>query len=136
MDSVPFPPGSQAPGSPDKDYVPDLEPKLRGLAENWGKGRPRGAVNGATKRAREFAELILCSQEYRDSLVRRIRTDSLAPNIEALLYHYAYGKPKERVELSEAPPQLDAFSDDELQLRAAAVFRAAREQVAIEKVDA
>jgi hypothetical protein len=63
-------------------------------------GRPIGARNKATVAHEKFCRAILESQEYRASLRRRILADTLSPVIEALLHHYAYGKPKLQVHLT------------------------------------
>lgn len=51
-----------------------------------------------TTTIQEFAKRVLASREYRQSVVDRIVTHSLPAQIEAMLYHYAEGKPTERVE--------------------------------------
>ena len=61
-------------------------------------GRPKGVKNKATIEIRDFARAILDSEAYQKSLARRVVDGTLAPGIEALIYHYAYGKPKEIVE--------------------------------------
>jgi hypothetical protein len=109
-----------------------LDQRLKNIAQNWGKGRPRGTQNKVSAQAREFAQNILTSPEYRASLVRRIQQDDLPPVVETLLYHYAYGKPKERIEVSEAPPQLDELTMEQLQVRAAMVFEKARQTALLE----
>jgi hypothetical protein len=48
--------------------------------------------------ARSFCRGILSSHEYRLSIERRIFLNELPAAVECLLYHYAYGKPTERVE--------------------------------------
>jgi hypothetical protein len=47
---------------------------------------------------RDFAQGILNSQQYRESLMRRILMDELPPAVEVLLYHYAHGKPPDKVQ--------------------------------------
>jgi hypothetical protein len=49
--------------------------------------------NKATQEIKEFARNILISDSYRRSLVRRIEAGK-APQMEVLLHHYAFGKPK------------------------------------------
>jgi hypothetical protein len=46
----------------------------------------------------DFCKNILQSKEYRDFVIHRIYTRNLPPAIEQLFYHYAYGKPVERLE--------------------------------------
>ena len=78
--------------------------------------------------AREFAEGILNSREYRESLIRRIKSDTLPAAVETLLYHYAYGKPKESIEvnLGTSAQDLSNLSNEELAVRAEALAKAAR----------
>lgn len=47
---------------------------------------------------REWAQALLDTQEYKDSLVRRIKNDSLDPRVEVHILALAYGKPVERIE--------------------------------------
>lgn len=65
-----------------------------------GPGRPPGAPNRRTKVARERALELLEHPDYKLSLLRRIQTDTLAPLMERSLWEYAYGPPKQRVEIS------------------------------------
>ena len=62
-------------------------------------GRPKGSMNTATRLAQAFASSILDTEEYKQSLMRRIRADTLAPAVEVLLHHYKYGKPKDTIEV-------------------------------------
>jgi hypothetical protein len=61
-------------------------------------GRPKGLQNKATRELKEFARSLLESKRYRRLLKRRINAGT-AGRIEELLYHYAYGKPHDTVEL-------------------------------------
>jgi hypothetical protein len=65
---------------------------------NAGKGRPKGALNKATREIREAAQALLDRPEYRISLQERLDAGR-APHMETLLHFYAWGKPKERIEL-------------------------------------
>jgi hypothetical protein len=60
-------------------------------------GRQSGTPNKATSEIREAARLLLDDPEYRRSLRTRLISGKAGP-IETLLFHYAYGKPKETVE--------------------------------------
>lgn len=62
-------------------------------------GRKPGAQNRTTVEAKAFCVRVLKDQRYVKSIWRRIKTDSLAPAVETMIWYYAAGKPKERVEL-------------------------------------
>lgn len=80
-----------------------------------GTGRPKGRLNNVTLEARDFARCILDSEEYRASLMRRIQADTLPPQIESLLYHYRYGKPKDTLEVNVTSGQgLDELGAEQL----------------------
>jgi hypothetical protein len=64
-------------------------------------GRKKGIPNKATGELREFAQRILESEEYRESVRRRV-IDGASPKIEELLYFYAYGKPADTLDLSNS----------------------------------
>lgn len=62
-----------------------------------GPGRPKGAVNKATREIKDIASGMLSDPAYVESLRRRL-TSGKAPHMETLLHHYAYGKPKESLD--------------------------------------
>ena len=57
-------------------------------------GRKPGTPNKATVEIKEFARSILEDPLYQKRLKDRV-IQGKAPHIEALLFHYAYGKPTE-----------------------------------------
>lgn len=61
-------------------------------------GRAKGGHNATKSEAARFASEIVESPEYRESLMRRVRSDRLPPAVETLLLHYRYGKPVDRKE--------------------------------------
>lgn len=69
--------------------------------------------------AKEFARLVLGSAEYRVSLMQRLKLGALPPAVEALLYHYAFGKPVERVEVKDKSkrPAFDEMTEQQIQER-------------------
>ena len=69
-------------------------PPVKGKA-----GRPPGSVNKATARVRTVAQLIVEDEEYLKMLKLRIKSGD-APHMEILMWHYAYGKPKDNIEVS------------------------------------
>lgn len=62
-------------------------------------GRQAGVPNKVTRTAKAICQGLLESDEYRASVVKRIAAGKLAPPVECMLWHYAYGKPKETHEL-------------------------------------
>ena len=64
-----------------------------------GGGRPKGVPNKATVEIKDLSRRLLEDPEYQASLKTRLRRGT-AQAIERELYHYAYGKPKDTVELT------------------------------------
>lgn len=64
-------------------------------------GRTKGSVNKYAGVGREFARRMLGDKEYLKSLRERLRRGK-APEIEKLLFLYAYGRPLEKIELTGA----------------------------------
>ena len=62
-------------------------------------GRPPGSPNRTTLEVRELARHQIEDPEYQASLRRRMIAGK-APQMEMLLFHYAYGKPVERHEVT------------------------------------
>jgi hypothetical protein len=65
-------------------------------------GRKLGVQNRATGEIKEFAASILEDETYQARLRQRI-INGESPQVEQLLYHYLYGKPKTELELSRKP---------------------------------
>ena len=63
-------------------------------------GRPKGVPNKATRDVAAICRAMVEDPEYLKYLTHRIYTGQAPPGIEALVWHYAYGKPKERMEIS------------------------------------
>ena len=63
--------------------------------------------------ASAFARKLLDDAMYQEQLKIRLMDGSLPSNIEALLYHYAYGKPVEAIEIT-GNSEIDKMSDEEL----------------------
>ncbi len=61
-------------------------------------GRRNGTSNKVTAEAKAVCAAIVDDPTYRKKLIARAKAGELAPAIEAMLWHYAYGKPKEQVE--------------------------------------
>jgi hypothetical protein len=63
-------------------------------------GRAKGTPNKATVEVKEAARLLVDDPEYRKTLKERLLAGTAGPGVETMLWHYAYGKPKESVELT------------------------------------
>lgn len=82
-------------------------------------GRPFGSRNRIKLEGRLAAGKLLESPEYQESLIRRIKADTLPPAIEVMLWHYRYSKPAEVVEVEVSEKgALSAASTAELSVRA------------------
>jgi hypothetical protein len=64
-------------------------------------GKPKGTPNCATVEGRELAQRLVNSAEYRRQLRRRLLAGDLPPAVEVLLLHYAWGKPRDVLELHQ-----------------------------------
>jgi len=104
---------------------------MKTLAETLGvidPRRPDAPVPKAKKlTAKAFSEEILNSDEYRSALLCRILMHTLPPQIESLLYHYAYGKPVEHVEVKDVTDPLEEFSAEQCEKRALQLLEVARQ---------
>lgn len=72
-----------------------------------GPGRPKGIPNKVTAEIRQLARHLLQDKAYRRSLRRRLVNGTLGP-LEIVLWHYAYGKPKDQL---ETPPTSDRVAE-------------------------
>lgn len=79
----------------------------------------------ASRAAKEAAKLIIESESYRRSLVARAAAGTLPPGIESMLWHYAYGKPTETIEM-KVREDLSGLSDQQLAQRAEQIAAALR----------
>lgn len=75
--------------------------RRRGLGRPFASGnpgRPKGAVNKASRDIKARAREILEDPEYLVALKARINKGN-AQQVEALLFHYGYGKPRDIVQI-------------------------------------
>ena len=63
-------------------------------------GRRPGSLNKVTVEAKEFCASIVDDPQYQAKLRARALAGNLPPALEAMIWHYAKGKPKEQVDLS------------------------------------
>ena len=68
-------------------------------------GRRAGTPNKATREIRDAARRLLEEPAYLRSVRARL-LEGKAPQLEVLLHHYAYGKPKDTVEQVGPPQQI------------------------------
>lgn len=80
------------------------------------------AKSSRLNEAASMAQKLLSDPSYLEHLKIRLMDGSLPSNIEALLFHYAFGKPVETIAV-EDNRDIERMSDDEL-LEAARVLRA------------
>lgn len=98
-------------GSKQANEKPRLEngKKTRRVGDGTpGPGRPKGRLNDATLEVRIAARALVEDPEYRENLRSRLVAGELPPPVECMLWHYAYGKPKETVavEVTRGPVAL------------------------------
>lgn len=72
--------------------------KAKGMAKVG--GRQKGAKNKASNGIRKFAAMLLLDRTYRRELRKRLNDHTIDPGIHRMLYHYAYGRPPEKIELT------------------------------------
>jgi hypothetical protein len=100
--------------------LPSVEEEMRQRAEAQG-AQPsvvsEPEPDPETLSAKDFAKKILNSKEYRQSIRDRIQLHSLPPGIETLFYHYAFGKPVDKLEVNDTTVSLDNVSLDSLKER-------------------
>lgn len=101
---------------------PNATPEARASAAAAARASRRASI-------KEFCRSILDSPEYHASIVRRIDNDELPPVIELAMYHYAHGKPVERMEIDTDPKggRLEELSVDQLESRIKHLALLARE---------
>lgn len=76
---------------------------------------------------RAFCRSVIESKEYQESVWRRIKNDTLPPQIETLICYYAAGKPPDQVILEdrrESDRPLEEMTESELAAEASAVSKA------------
>jgi hypothetical protein len=71
-----------------------------GLKRGGSPGRPKGVPNKATKEVKELSRRLVLDPEYQQKLKQRLLKGTLTPAVEVLLWHYAFGKPKDTVDLN------------------------------------
>jgi hypothetical protein len=83
---------------------------------------------------RDFARGILRSRDYRRSIIHRVTLGNLPPAVEVLLYHYAEGKPVDKIEVTT--PEMEQLTSEQLEARAMQLAVLARDLRAREEAPA
>jgi hypothetical protein len=81
---------------------------------------------------RSRARRLLSSDTYLTNLETALIDRTISPQVEVLLYHYAYGKPQENVNVNHVVEDLSTLTTEQLHERAAAALTALDEARAIE----
>lgn len=63
-------------------------------------GRAKGVPNKNTTDVAAVARLFVEDENYQHRLKVRLDEGTLAPGVETMLWHYAYGKPTEHLEVT------------------------------------
>jgi hypothetical protein len=63
-------------------------------------GRAKGSLNKTTPELRAFTRAFLASPAYVTSAKRRV-LNGTAPHLETLWHHYAFGKPRQTVQVQD-----------------------------------
>lgn len=103
----------------------------------WYAGAQGGGTPGVTQfslqELRSRCRKLLTSDTYLKKLEEALNNRTCPPAIEAMLYHYAYGKPAETLNVNASSQEdLTKLSTDELAERAAAVTDALRKAAELE----
>jgi hypothetical protein len=72
---------------------------LANLKRGGQQGRTKGTPNKVTQEVREVARQLVEGRDYRAALQAKLDAGKLHPAVETMLWHYAYGKPKETVQV-------------------------------------
>lgn len=65
-------------------------------------GRAKGTKNKRSEGVEAWARAAVEDPAYRASFLLRMNSGVLAPAVESMIWHYAYGKPTEKLELTGA----------------------------------
>jgi hypothetical protein len=94
-------------------------------------GRPKGVSNLVTREIKDVARRLLEDEAYQARLVTRLRAGK-APHVEVLLFHYAFGRPVERHEVTTTIGDFSKLSDDELMAQFEATVMSLRAERRVE----
>jgi Family of unknown function (DUF5681) len=86
----------------DKAAAPRGRPFAKGTSGNP-RGKRKGVQNKVTREVQVLARGIVEDPAVQAKLLSQARRGRLAPPVMAMLFHYAYGKPKDTVALEGGP---------------------------------
>lgn len=92
--------------------MPPKTPNTSGLKRGGQPGRTKGTPNKVTQEVRTLAQNLLQRPAYVQKLQHDIDARKLHPAVETMLWHYAYGKPKETVQVEGGLEVLRVVIDD------------------------
>lgn len=64
--------------------------------------------------AKDFCLHVVQSKEYRESIIRRVHLDALPSQVEIRLLEYAYGKPVDRLEVTDVTKRFEGWTTADL----------------------
>jgi hypothetical protein len=85
-------------------------PKGRSRPKTPGSGRKKGASNKVTRDVQAWAQGVMEDPAVKAKTLTQAQQGRLSPAVFIELMHYAYGKPKDRLELSGPNGQAVAFT--------------------------
>src|SRR5262245_50961622 len=85
-----------------KEWGNAMARNTTGLKRTAGPGRPKGALNKVTREVRQICTSLVDNPTYQARLQQRLLSGKLSPAVEVMLWSYAYGKPKESIEVTGA----------------------------------
>lgn len=106
--------------------------KINGPTMPWHVGVSGGATPAVKREAQVFARGILESDEYRAKLRTRALAGDLPPAVETMLWHYAYGKPAETLNVNTGAEDYSALTTTELIQTIESLQKELEEAIAVE----
>lgn len=80
----------------------------------WAIGNGGTATALTRHELSKFCRGLLESQDYRDVLEKSLKDRTLPPALEQMIWHYAYGKPVENVNVAVTTEDLSSVPTEEL----------------------
>jgi hypothetical protein len=74
-----------------------------GLWRGGSTGGPPGSLNRVTDEVGTFCQRLSTDAGYRAAFEERLHAGTLAPQLEAMIWSYAIGKPQQTLEVTSGP---------------------------------